>query len=126
MHTSCKANHYIINSKSNNFEEEHLKFSTSFEFENTFKKFTTPDEFNINYKYYFKNDYVYSQGKEFYIYNDNKDGRSCLMWDFKYGKYPNDIILFYGNSGIGKSITLISTLKFNYSHKEIGTFLYKL
>ena len=58
-----------------------------------FKKFKTPDEFNINYKYYFKNDYVYSQGKEFYIYNDNEDGRSCLMWDFKYGKYL--MILFY-------------------------------
>ena len=95
------------------------------EFNNFFPKsvtneFNSPKDFDINFHQYFKkNNYINSK-KKFIYYDDIKSRKEILGFlnnSNSFGKY----LIFFGVQGIGKSITIIHTLKYEIDHNTIKT-----
>ena len=94
------------------------------ELNNFFKKenfnFESAISFESNFDEYFNKKNRINSNKEF-IYYDNIEGRKnlskCLNLDSAIGNYQ----IFYGEEGIGKSITLIYTLKYQINHSNCKT-----
>ena len=95
------------------------------EFNNFFPKsvtneFNSTKDFDINFHQYFKkNNYINSK-KKFIYYDDIKSRKEIsgfLNNSNSFGKY----LIFFGVQGIGKSITIIHTLKYEIDHNTIKT-----
>ena len=120
----CKIIIYQTNSNLITLQEE--------EFNQIFKKkfpkdlkFKDPNEFDKNYSYYF-NFYKTNEQRindEFKYYP--LINRNILNKNLKSNKYLNNNLYFlFGKTGMGKSITIIKTLKYDYNHKKIGTIYF--
>ena len=82
------------------------------------KKYNSIKEFESNFKYYFK----CHSFSNFLIIEDNNNNRHNLIekmfLDYNYlGKWKN----YYGQSGLGQTITIIGALKYMLNHKDYGT-----
>ena len=91
----------------NFFKKENLNFESAISFEPNFDEyFNRKNRINTN--------------KDF-IYYENIEGRKnlskCLNLDSAIGNYQ----IFYGEEGIGKSVTLIHTLKYQINHSNCKT-----
>ena len=115
-HLDCKFIHFI----NEEIENDNINFDS---FNQIFNKklkldYEIPDQFEPNYKYYFSY-YEYQENKNFKIYIDKK--RSGLFEKFK-SSQKGKLTFYYGSRGKGKSITLITLLKYWLSsNNSIGT-----
>ena len=101
---------YILKSDFDNF----FKYETNFE-----KSFDSPDSFEKNFKYYFKHYYIYKD-KEFKLFNDKKRDifiRRMLLTQ----QFIQRNTLIFGQTGMGKSITILRVFKYLINHKNYGT-----
>ena len=73
-----------------------------------------------NYNEYFNKNKKINPEKEF-IYYEDIEGRKLLS-DIMKSKYIDNIDLFFGEKGIGKSISVIHILKYEIEHNNYGTF----
>jgi len=87
---------------------------------NTSNKFTSALKFEKNYNDYFNKNKTINPEKEF-IYFEDIEGRKLLS-DIMKSNYNDNIDLFFGNTGIGKSISVIHILKYEIEHNNYGTF----
>ena len=86
------------------------------------KVFESPLDFEINYEDYF--DYYNYQklDKEFIYLDDNNSSRELSLDNLTcYNNFLGFFTIFFGQEGMGKSITLIKAFKYNYNHNEFGT-----
>ena len=82
-------------------------------------------DFEIHYDEYFSESrYIIDKKKyDFRIYGKDDPNRISLMYNFTSDfQFRDRIIVFYGNPGMGKSVTLIGSLKYCYDHDKVGTF----
>ena len=99
-------------------------FEYRFKKKDFFDDFSSIKDFEINSDYYFKEgEYIVNKEKnKFSVYGKKDFNREIAINFFKDHKFFEDrIYLFYGNSGMGKSFTLIGTLKYLYDHDTVGT-----
>ena len=82
--------------------------------------FKTALEFENNYNEYFNKNKTINPEKEF-IYFEDIEGRKMLS-DLMKINYTDNIDLFFGQTGIGKSISVIHILKYEIDHNTFGTF----
>ena len=86
------------------------------------KIFSSPQEFEKNFNYYFK---LGEKNKQlqgfFYIFDDTKNSRYNIAFEFIENKNFGKKLFYFGASGKGKSITLIGALKYLAPHKRIRT-----
>ena len=121
-HISCNKKHFI--KKINKINMEENTFNSYFDKDETKTDFQTVYDFESNYDEYFK-DHKYIIDKKAYLYKLyelNGQKRKELINNFKYIIYKERPYLFYGNPGMGKSISLIYALKYACEHDYIGTF----
>ena len=117
----CKIIIYLTNSNLITLQEE--------EFNQIFKKifpsnlkFKAPNEFDKNYSYYFKfykiNEQRINDEYNYYpLINRSLFNKNLRSINF----IRNKLYFLFGKTGIGKSITIIKALKYDYDHKKIGT-----
>ena len=101
----------------NNFKSFFNKKETDTDFKSIY-------DFESHYNDYFKESkYITDKSKyKFKLYDLKKINRKEFIDNLKYITYTNNPYLFYGNPGMGKSITLIYTLKYAYNHDTTGSF----
>ena len=81
-------------------------------------------DFESHYDDYFsESKYIVDKKKyKFKLYCMKNINRKELIDNIIYITYKNKPYLFYGIPGMGKSLTLIATLKYIHNHEEVGTF----
>ena len=85
------------------------------------KEFKNPEEFEKNFKYYFKNyDEIYKD-KPFKLYKTKTREKIVDAWSVNMQLSVRNFFAYFGQSGMGKSITMILVLKYNINHKNYGT-----
>ena len=87
---------------------------------NKSNKFKTAIDFEKNYNEYFNKNKTINTQREF-IYYEDIEGRKLLS-DFMRNNYLNNIDIYFGETGIGKSIAVIHILKYEIDHNKHGTF----
>jgi len=83
-------------------------------------KFESAIAFETNFDEYFNRKNRINSTKEFIYFEDIEDRENlskCLNSDSALGNHQ----IFYGEAGIGKSITLIHTLKYQINHRKYKT-----
>jgi len=98
------------------------KFYNTLKWKKFNDKFETPIFFDINYEHYFDFYKYQVNDQNFEILDDENSSRelsiASLMCSNNFlGKFK----IYYGQSGMGKSITLIIAFKYNYNHDYFGT-----
>ena len=104
----------------------YLEINDEKEFKNFFPledkiEFKTPNDFEINFNEYFnRNNFLKKTGKFNYYSNikARKDITAFIKACNSFGKY----MIFFGVQGIGKSLTIVHTLKYEIDHSQIKTF----
>ena len=81
------------------------------------KTFASPEDFDKNYYNYFPQKEKI-KFNNFHIFNTEE--REILSNEFQILD-PSSIIKYFGHTSMGKSITLIGTLKYSIYHKNLGT-----
>jgi len=115
-----------------------LKFLMENEFNNYFKKdidcfgktYPSPEDFEKNFEHYFSHYSIY-KGRQFKIYHDSKRQKFVARLEDT-GNYIGRICSYFGQPGMGKSISVIAISKYIINHNLNGTLylnlkcLYKL
>ena len=118
-HLKCNAKIYAFSKK----DEMYL---VSTEFKKNFKlfpgdfKFESPYEFDKHYSDYFDFYKLYEVKSNFTYLLDNFNNRQIFATQLK-SLSINNIYIFFGKGGIGKSITIIQVFKYDYDHTKNGT-----
>ena len=103
-------------------EIEEKTFNSIFKKANTDNIFKNSTYFELNYSDYFNFDEVQNKDETFQFYDDSFNSRQLKIINLC---SPEIIIgkmkIYYGQSGMGKSITLIMAFKYNYDHTKFGT-----
>ena len=100
-------------------------FDTYFKRDKILDEYSSVYDFESHYDEYFpENKYIIDKKNyKFKFYDQNYLYRYALIRNFKsHTRFEDRIGLFFGKQGIGKSVTLIATLKYLYDHDKIGTF----
>ena len=100
-------------------------FNSYFKKHDLFYDYDSVYDFEIHYDEYFSESryIIDKKNYEFRIYGKDDLNRIALMYNFTSDfQFRDRIIVFYGNPGMGKSVTLIGSLKYCYDHDKIGTF----
>ena len=122
-HSDCKGNHFIKNIFKINMDEN--KFNSYFIKHEIFTDYSSVYDFEIHYDDYFtESKYIIDKSKyKFIVYgkNDRNRTRAIYIFNKSFLSFKDKIYLFYGKSGMGKSLILIGTLKYKYKHDEVGT-----
>ena len=85
------------------------------------KEFKNPEDFETNFMYYFKDyDKIY-KNKPFKLYDNKVREEFINTWSVNLSLSTRKLIAYFGQSGIGKSITMIILLKYVINHKNYGT-----
>ena len=86
---------------------------------NNILKFESALSFEKNFNVYFNKKKYIDSSKQFEYYYDIIE-RQNLSLALKYETFGK-FMIFFGNSGIGKSITIVHTLKYQLDHDKLGT-----
>ena len=98
------------------------KFYNVFESIEDKNEFETPIDFDINYENYFDFYKYQIKDNKFEIFDDNNFSRYLSISNLCMSrKLLGSFRIYYGQEGMGKSITLIKTFKYNYNHDLFGT-----
>ena len=119
-HIYCKNKHFIKNINKKNMDEKNFnsyfkKISLNTDFQSVYDFEKHYDDYFTESKYVNKNNY------KFKFYQISNANRKELRDNFKYVIEEESPFLFFGNPGMGKSVTLIYTLKYAYDHDIYGT-----
>ena len=83
--------------------------------------FENPTDFDINYKYYFDSYKYQINDENFEFIDDENSSRVLFMANLQCPRnFLGLLNIYYALKGIGKSITLIKTFKYNYNHDKFG------
>ena len=82
--------------------------------------FGNPEEFEKNFQYYFK-DYEIYKNKLFQLYNDGKRREFLSYLEDNFDLSVGRFMAYFGQSGRGKSISIITYIKYNMNHDLYGT-----
>ena len=88
------------------------------------KEFKNPEEFEKNFQYYFK-DYKIYKDRPFKLFTDKLREENISLFEFNIlsnGRF----IQFFGQSGMGKSISIIALSKYMIVHEYKGTLYLNL
>ena len=108
--------------KSINEDSSERKFYQLFQNMKDDDNFETPKSFDINYEYYFDFYKYQINDKNFEFIDDDDTSRDVIIANLCNSKRLLGFYrIYYGKGGIGKSITLIKTFKYNYNHDKFGT-----
>ena len=122
-HFLCNHKHYIRNKIIKNMDEK--VFDTYFKRNKILDEYASVYDFESHYDEYFpENKYIIDKKNyKFKFYEKDYLYRYALIRNFQsHTSFEDRIGLFFGKPGIGKSVTLIATLKYLYDHDKIGTF----
>ena len=122
-HFLCNDKHYIRNKILKNMDEK--VFDTYFKRDKILDEYASVYDFESHYDEYFpENKYIIDKKNYKFKFYEQKDlYRYGLIRNFgAHNRFEDRIGLFFGKPGIGKSVTLIATLKYLYDHDKIGTF----
>ena len=84
------------------------------------KNFENPEKFEKNFKYYFK-DYEIYKNKNFEVFGGEKRENFIDYFIQTLSLGCNKIQAFFGQSGMGKSISVLVALKYVLNHNTCGT-----
>ena len=84
------------------------------------KEFNNPEEFEPNFQYYF-DDYEIYKNMPFLIYNNDYRKKFILNLIQNLQSLPKKIDAYFGQSGMGKSISIIASVKYIIDHDLYGT-----
>ena len=119
-------NHSKCNAKIYAFSKKDEKYLVPTEFNKNFKrlpqnlKFESPYEFDKHYSDYFEFYKLYEVKSNFTYLIDTSNNRQIFCTQLKTLSL-NNIYIFFGKGGIGKSITIIQVFKYDYDHAKNGT-----
>ena len=107
-------------------EKNYLNILREADFEKYFKNyncfgttFNKPDDFEKNFSYYFKHYDIY-KNKSFKLYND--DVRKKIIRQFTIiEQFVGKLSAYFGQTGMGKSISIIGISKYLVDHDLCGT-----
>ena len=122
VHCNCKGNHLIKKIIKINMDEK--QFNLYFKEHDIFFDYSSVYDFEIHYDDYFtESEYIVDKNKyKFIIYGKSDINREVIIYNYLcIDSFKNKIYIFYGNSGMGKSLMLIATLKYKYDHNKVGT-----
>ena len=117
-------NHCKIEISEKKISDDNLKrkFYNVFESIEDKNEFETPIDFDINYENYFDFYKYQIKDNKFEIFDDNNFSRYLSISNLCMSrKLLGYFRIYYGQEGMGKSITLIKTFKYNYNHDLFGT-----
>ena len=117
-------NHCKIEISEKKISDDNLKrkFYNVFESIEDKNEFETPIDFDINYENYFDFYKYQIKDNKFEIFDDNNFSRYLSISNLCMSrKLIRSFRIYYGQEGMGKSITLIKTFKYNYNHDLFGT-----
>ena len=117
-------NHCKIEISEKKISDDNLKrkFYNVFESIEDKNEFETPIDFDINYENYFDFYKYQIKDNKFEIFDDNNFSRYLSISNLCMSrKLLGSFRIYYGQEGMGKSITLIKTFKYNYNHDLFGT-----
>ena len=117
-------NHCKIEINEKKISDDNLKrkFYNVFESIEDKNEFETPIDFDINYENYFDFYKYQIKDNKFEIFDDNNFSRYLSILNLCMSrKLIGSFRIYYGQEGMGKSITLIKTFKYNYNHDLFGT-----
>ena len=117
-------NHCKIEISEKKISDDNLKrkFYNVFESIEDKNEFETPIDFDINYENYFDFYKYQIKDNKFEIFDDNNFSRYLSISNLCMSrKLIGSFRIYYGQEGMGKSITLIKTFKYNYNHDLFGT-----
>ena len=117
-------NHCKIEISEKKISDDNLKrkFYNVFESIEDKNEFETPIDFDINYENYFDFYKYQIKDNKFEIFDDNNFSRYLSILNLCMSrKLIGSFRIYYGQEGMGKSITLIKTFKYNYNHDLFGT-----
>ena len=111
-----------INENSDEFENSEIRFNQFFKKIKDTNEFETPIDFDINYEDYFDFYKYQVNDKKFQFLDDKYCSRDLLVSDLCcYQSLLGYFRIYFGKTGMGKSITLIKTFKYSYNHDSFGT-----
>ena len=128
-------NHFQCNGYDNNQCQIHI-IENSIAYDNTERKFfnnffqynedkyefDNPIDFDVNYEDYFDFYKYQVNDKKFEFFDDQNSNRDLLISSLLCSyQILGFFKIYYGQGGIGKSITLIKTFKYVYNHDCFGT-----
>ena len=117
-------NHCKIEISEKKISDDNLKrkFYNVFQSIEDKNEFETPIDFDINYENYFDFYKYQIKDNKFEIFDDNNFSRYLSISNLCMSrKLIGSFRIYYGQEGMGKSITLIKTFKYNYNHDLFGT-----
>ena len=117
-------NHCKIEISEKKISDDNLKrkFYNVFQSIEDKNEFETPIDFDINYENYFDFYKYQIKDNKFEIFDDNNFSRYLSISNLCMSrKLLGYFRIYYGQEGMGKSITLIKTFKYNYNHDLFGT-----
>ena len=120
---SFKSNNcmFEIFDKTVNEDDSKRQFYRAFNFDENRNEFENPIHFDINYENYF--DYYQYQLKDdkFQFFDDDNFSRVLFIANLMCAKkFLGYFWIYYGLTGMGKSITFIKTFKYKYIHDYYG------
>ena len=80
-----------------------------------------PLEFEPNFQKYFKHGEQIIKSNEFRIFEDKNQKRLKLIDKFEIASIGDKLVQFFGQSGNGKTLTIIGYLKYMTYHPSVGT-----
>ena len=104
-----------------NEEISERKFLRAFKFAQNSDEFENPIHFDINYESYFDYYKYQIKDKKFEFLDDDNESRDLFISNLCCPKrFLGLFRIYYGLTGMGKSITLIKAFKYNYKHDYYG------
>lgn len=119
--------HNIYIKEIDNFKRiEENKFNSFFNREKKGKellgfKFNNPELFEKNFKYYFKDYEEIYKNRPFILYNNKNRKKFFRDLDDNFSLSIRNFYALFGQSGLGKSISIITFIKYYINHNYIGT-----
>ena len=102
-------------------DDSKRQFYRAFNFNENNNEFENPKHFDINYESYFDYYHYQIKDKKFKFLDDDKKSRVLFIANLLCAKkFLGRFWIYYGLTGMGKSITLIKAFKYKYKHEYFG------
>ena len=113
---------HIYNKKNNQYNDFERKFYNIFNNIIDSNEYETPMAFDLNYEDYFDFYKYQVNDKKFEFFDDKDSARSLSVANLCCSNGLLGLFrIYFGQTGMGKSITLIKAFKYNYDHDSFGT-----
>ena len=120
---SFNSNNCLIEIFDSSIKKDNSKrqFCRAFNFDENIDEFENPIHFDINYENYFDYYQYQLKDKKFKFFDDDNSSRTLFIANLLCSNnILGNFLIYYGLTGMGKSITLIKAFKYQYIHDYFG------